>query len=259
MIRHDWQYTTEHAAQYAREGYCVYDRFLTEQALFDCRGQIDRMLTELEPGRDPSDIISPHQIERWVWDLATEPQILDMIEAQIGPNIVLWSSHMLLKSPGSGIEVPWHQDAPYWNVSGPLPAGLWIAFDDMDAENGAMAVLPGWHTKGVLPRDDRPGNLFHEMISPDALPENVEEAQVQYSMPAGGMAIHDTMIPHCSQPNRSDRWRRVLVLRYMSADGEMGDKIYADYRDGSPMPRVYFLVRGEDVAGRGLPTAPTFA
>ncbi len=60
------------------------------------------------------------------------------------------------------------------------------------------------------------------------------------------------MIPHRSPPNTSDRWRRVLVCRYMGADGEMDEKEYPDYRTGRMFPRKYLLVRGEDLRNRGL-------
>ena len=256
MIRSDWMFSEADHEFYRQNGYRTYDGFLTDQALDRCQREIDVMLSELQPGRDPSDIISPHCIKRWIWDLANEPRILDAIESQIGANIVLWSTHMLCKPPASGIEVPWHQDAPYWNVGGPLPGGLWIAFDTMDEENGAMAVLPGWHRKGKLPIDIREDAFFDQMIDPQALPPDVDSVKYQYCMPAGGVALHDTMIPHRSSPNRSRRWRRVLVLRYMSAEGDMGEKMYEDYRDGSPLPREYFLVRGDDVLQRGLQRAP---
>ena len=257
MIRDDWSYSRTDAEFYRDNGYRIYDRFLTTEALASCQQNIDEMLSELQPGRDPADIISPHFIKKWIWDLATESRILDMIELQIGPNIVLWSTHMLCKPPDSGMAIPWHQDAPYWNVGGPLPSGLWVAFDAMDEDNGTMSVLPGWHRKGTLPIDSRDGELFDQMIDPESLPADVDDLKFQYRMPAGGMAMHDTMIPHSSRPNQSDRWRRVLVLRYMSADGEMGKKMYEDYRDGSPSPRQYFLVRGQDVANRGLPLMPS--
>ena len=256
MIRNDWQFTDDDEAFCDENGYRIYDQFLTDDALATCRAEIDGMLERLQPGRDVADIINPHHVDQWIWELGTEPKILDMIERQVGPNIVLWSTHMLCKQPGSGIEIPWHQDAPYWTVGGPLPCGLWIAFDDMDEDNGAMAVLPGWHRKGQLPIDMRPDKLFNEMIAPDALPDNVDDLKVQYRLPAGGMAIHDAMIPHNSIPNHSDRWRRVLVIRYMTATGDMGDKMYEDYRNGDPFPRRFFLVRGEDVLNRGLERSP---
>jgi hypothetical protein len=256
LIDDRFRYTDADHAHYQQEGYHVFDRFLSPEGLAFCRRHVDRMMDNLQPGRDPADILSAHQQEPWMFDLAREPKALDVIEKQIGPNIMLWSSHMICKAPGTGTTVPWHQDAPYWNVKGTLPAGLWIAFDDMGADNGAMAVLPGWHRKGTLPRCDSGQDRFDEMVDPAALPANVEDLAAQYSMPASGMAIHDTMIPHRSQANTSDRWRRVLVLRYLDAEAQMGDKMYEDYRTGEPFARIGYLLRGEDVANRGWQRSP---
>jgi hypothetical protein len=46
------------------------------------------------------------------------------------------------------------------------------------------------------------------------------------------------------------------VFRYMEAVGEMGDRMFSNYCNGEPFPRRFFLVRGQDVAGKGLPTSP---
>ena len=73
-------------------------------------------------------------------------------------------------------------------------------------------------------------------------------------MNAGQMAIHHTMLPHNSVPNKSDRWRRVLVLRYMVSDCQTNDMEYEDYRTGELFSRQYYLVRGKDLLDQGLNT-----
>jgi hypothetical protein len=243
-------------AFYLRQGYAFLDPFLSEQGLARCRQNLDAMLARLQPGRNPEEILSAHQQERWLWDLATEPRLLDMIEKQIGPNIVLWASQCLCKPPRSGRPVPWHQDAPYWNITGKLAGGIWLPLDDIGDDNGAMAVLPGWHTKGQLKIRERGGNWFKDEIDPAMLPENIDALKVNYFIKAGTLATHDTMIPHNSSPNQSDRWRRVIVLRYMDAAGEMGEKTFTNYHTGEPFPRRGFLVRGKDVSNRGWATSP---
>ena len=50
--------------------------------------------------------------------------------------------------------------------------------------------------------------------------------------------------------NSTDRWRRVLVLRYMAASGTAGPKEYEDYRNGEKFDREPFLVRGSDVSDK---------
>ena len=158
-----------------------------------------------------------------------------MIEHQIWPNIVLWSSHFICKPPHTGQLVPWHQDAPYWNLKGCFACGVWIPFDDIDQDNGAMSVIPTWHRKGTLPtQGSKFLTRFTKEIVASALPNDLEQRRVRYLMSAGQMAIHDAMIPHNSLPNRSHRWRRVLVLRYIAADGQFARKTYTNYRIRSP-------------------------
>jgi len=257
LISDSFNYTSQDHQEYEDIGYKIFNPFLSKEGLESCRHELDLMINgKLQPGRKPDEIISAHHQESWAWELATHPKVLDMIEMQIGPNIVLWSSHLICKPPGSGMHIPWHQDAPYWNVSGGLAAGIWIAFDDVDASNGGMCILPRWHQRGVLPIAQRQARLFNQEIDPSSLPKDIDQVKVQYRFKAGGMAIHNTMIPHTSEPNRSDRWRRVAVFRYVRADGEHGPKEYEDYQTGKPFDRKFFLVRGEDVANRNLPRTP---
>jgi phytanoyl-CoA hydroxylase len=251
-----FSYDTDDHHEYGEMGYRLFDSFLLPEAVAHCQAETDRMLGQIQPGRSPENMISCHHQERWIFRLAEEPQLLDMIERHVGPNIVLWSSHFLIKPPRTGKLVPWHQDTPYWDLDGELAPGVWIALDDVDRENGTMSVLPGWHNKGELPRRDSGGVAFSEEIQPDALPADLETDCVEYRLRAGQMAIHHTMIPHTSTPNSSNRYRRVLVLRYMSADGTVGAKEYEDYRTGEKFARECFLVRGEDVRKRGLRRSP---
>ena len=256
LIDPSFHYGESQHSFYLEHGYHLFDPFLTDDGLAECQRQLDRMLEQLQPGRSPEAMISCHHQEPWIFNLATEPLLLDMIDRQVGPDIVLWSSHLLVKPPRTGSNVPWHQDSPYWDLSGELAAGVWIPMDDMDPENGTMSILPGWHRKGELPRRQTQKNLFAEEITPGVLPDDLENLRVDYLLKAGQLAIHHTMMPHRSTLNTSDRWRRVLVLRYMSADGEAGPKEYENFHTGEKFPRERFLVRGRDVRSQGLRKSP---
>jgi ectoine hydroxylase-related dioxygenase (phytanoyl-CoA dioxygenase family) len=240
--------TTQEA--YQRDGYLFLGRVVSRAELELARVNLDRMIANLYPGFKPDEIYSAHQQEKWLLKIAACKPLLDNIESQIGPNIVLWSTHLICKPPRTGRAIPWHQDRPYWNTT-KLSGSVWLAFDDVDESNGTMFVLPGWH-KADLRRRSTGDDFFDEEIDPAALPPNVHQLEVPYRLKAGEAAVHDTMMPHRSSPNKSDRWRRVLVCRYMAADGETGAKEYPDYRTGEMFPRKYLLVRGEDVLNRGF-------
>lgn len=261
MIHESFCYDDAAHAQFEKLGYVIFDHFLTDTAIQELLGHATRIVGETAdciPDADRQMWLNPHQLgEQWFWDFVNEPKLLDMIERQIGPNILFWSGGGVSKPPHTGMEIKWHQDAPYWNVSGNHAGGVWIALDDVDEENGTMSVLPEWHMKGVLPRGkDEDNDLFNEEIEPSALPENIEELKVSYTLKAGQMATHNVMLPHGSSPNLSDRWRRNIGLRYIAADAVLGDKEYTSFKDGTPYPREFFLVRGEDVNGHGLRRSP---
>ena len=140
-----------------------------------------------------------------------------------------------------------------------------------------MSVLPGFHRRGALRTAAAPFLGFTQQVDPAELPEpaELEAALVPYTLPAGHVGLHDVFAPHGSGPNVSDRWRRVIVARFIAADAELGESTYPDvrrrdfldlrlrvslligtsasqYRTGVPFAREYFLVSGEDRKGRGF-------
>eukprot|EP01052_Picozoa_sp_SAG31_P021981 SAG31_NODE_1727_length_7429_cov_4.342701_2_plen_199_part_00 len=148
-------------------------------------------------------------------------------------------------------------------------AGVWIAVSDVDAANGTMSVMPRAHKAGVLPRlvdkvlleknrsSGKPA--FSDTIDPRALPILKQHGALpmrSYDLPAGSLGLHDSLAPHSALPNSSDRWRLVLVFRFVSAAGTFGMKEYTDCFTGERFPREYFLVRGEDTDSKGFRRSP---
>ena len=249
-------------AFFTANGFTEGRRFLSDAGLEWCRSNIDRLIRDMsagQPERPLADLISPHQCPGggWLWELIAHPECVAAAQQQIGGDVLCWSTHLLIKEPGSGFDVPWHQDAPYWNMRGKMAAAVWIALDDTNEESGTMSVLPGWHDRGALPRVLDTREYFAQRIDPEALPSDMEQRKHTYRLNAGEAALHHVMAPHSSGPNRSERWRRVIVLRYIAADAELGVGDWRDYRgEGAPFPREYFLVSGEDRLGRGYRRSP---
>ena len=77
-----------------RDGSYVYDAFLTPAGLARAREGVDGLVSRLASGLSALDIINAHQRPggEWLWELATSPPVLDMVERMIGPDILLWSS-----------------------------------------------------------------------------------------------------------------------------------------------------------------------
>ena len=51
---------------------------------------------------------------RWVYEVATNKILLDVIEDLIGQNILLYNATFIIKEPMTKTHVSWHQDLTYW-------------------------------------------------------------------------------------------------------------------------------------------------
>lgn len=146
-----------------------------------------------------------------IWDICTEPRILDYVEDIVGPNIVCWASHFFCKNPHDPKTVPWHQDATYWKLSPARTVTVWLAIDDADVENSAMRFIPQSHNKGHLKYDKAGGDSVLRFATTGA--DNLGEP-FSNRLNSGQISLHADMLVHGSLPNSSNRRRCGLTLRY---------------------------------------------
>ena len=100
MIHTTSSYGEAEHQKYEQDGYRIFPRFLKDDALANCRANLERVLRLVHHGRQDSPITSAHFRVRWIWDLAIQPPVLDLIERQAGPNILLWSTALICRPPG---------------------------------------------------------------------------------------------------------------------------------------------------------------
>ncbi|OCT67413.1 probable alpha-ketoglutarate-dependent hypophosphite dioxygenase [Xenopus laevis] len=165
-----------------------------------------------------------HMQYEWVMNLAAHPKLLDTIIAVLGPNVILLDSRFICKYPSSDVPhkdnsapyVAWHQDIKYWGFEGGPVASVWLAFDDVDAENGVLQVIPGSNKQGILEHRmaEIPGNL---LTTNQEIPRHLVQVEdlVECPLKAGQMSVHDGLTVHASEANMSDRRRCGFVIRYV--------------------------------------------
>lgn len=174
-----------------------------------------------------------------LWDIATDPMILDHVEDILGPDILCWASAVLSKRPGDPRQVPWHQDASFWRLSPARTVTVWLAVDDADAENSAMRFIPGTHTKGALPTGEMgEDSVFHKGTT------GVDRMGTPFvnALRAGQISLHADMLVHGSLANGSDRRRCGLTLRYCTPEVRITDPEWARGVEA-------ILCRGSDPSG----------
>jgi len=144
-------------------------------------------------------------------ELMLDSRILDVVTALIGPALGA-QSMFYFKPPGARGQAL-HQDNTFLRADPETCLAAWIAIDDVDAENGGLAVVPGSHqTELVCPEPADLAESFTDAEVP--IPDGLRK--VQTKMRAGDVLFFHGSVVHGSRPNSStDRFRRSLIFHYI--------------------------------------------
>jgi hypothetical protein len=104
--------------------------------------------------RYASNRVKPYLLFPWAAELVRHASILDLVEAVIGPDILVFHTTVWLKPPRSENYVPWHQDATYFGLAPFEHITAWVALTPSRPESGCVRVIPGSHHKGRLAHFD---------------------------------------------------------------------------------------------------------
>jgi len=210
--------TREQLRHYNEEGYVKGITIFSADEIAEHRNYFDRLLDrQMSEGGDSYSLRRMQRFCQPLWDVITNPAILDCVEDIIGSNIVAWGQQYFCKLPGDGKPVSWHQDASYWPLTPARTVTMWLAVDDADRENGAMQVIPRTHTLGHLDFD------LSGSDDNSVLPQKIKGIEkygepVYFEMKAGQISLHADMLVHGSDPNLSNRRRCGLTIRYAATE-----------------------------------------
>ena len=209
----------EQIDRFNERGFVLPVSVFSETEIASVRGYFDDLLARvLATGKNQYSISTAHMKYGRVYDLLTEPRIVDCVGDLLGENVVGWGSHFFCKMPHDGKTVSWHQDASYWPMTPSKTVTVWLAVDDADADNACMRFLPTSHTHGHLPYRES------DVAENNVLDQTVEDAEARFGEPvnvelrAGQMSMHTDLLLHGSEANESDRRRCGLTLRYCTTD-----------------------------------------
>lgn len=156
-----------------------------------------------------------HLLFKFLSDVVHDTRVVDAIEDLYGPDLLCWSSNFFIKEARTPAYVSWHQDSTYWGLSSPDVVTAWIALTPSNADNGAMAVIPGTHTMDQVPHRDTfaDANLLTrgQEVAVDVDPTSASRLDLE----PGEMSLHHVRLIHGSPPNPSDGRRIGFAIRYI--------------------------------------------
>lgn len=136
----------------------------------------------------------------------------------LGEEAALFKEKINFKMPGGDGFAP-HQDSQAgWEDYADFFISVMCCIDEATLENGCLKMVSGYHRKGLfrvwepLTDDDMGGMEF-----------------VPCPTKPGDIVFFDSYAPHASDPNMSDKIRRLYFATYNRlADGDHMEKYYAD-------------------------------
>ena len=214
--------TTSQIESFNRDGYIAPLAIYNSEEIREIREYFDRLLAEVtRAGGDSYSISSAHMRYAPVYDIATNPRIIDLVSDVLGDDVIGWGSHFFCKMPGDGKSVAWHQDASYWPLSPSKAVTVWLAIDDADEENACMKFVAGSHHFGHMTY--RPSSSADHNVLSQSIDNAEQYGSVVYNpLQAGYASIHSDLLLHGSDVNNSSRRRCALTLRYCAADVRAG-------------------------------------
>jgi len=202
-------------ARYEQEGVLFPVRVIAEADAHALRQRMEDC--ELRRGRLHY-VPKPHLTLPFVAELVRHPAILDAVESLVGPDILLWDSSFIVKEPGDGKRVSWHQDLTYWGLE-PTEGvvSIWLALAPATVESGAMKMIPGSHL-GPIRRHRDTFAADNILTRGQEIAEQIDESRaVDIVLTPGEMSLHHGRVFHGSQPNRSADRRIGFNAQYIAA------------------------------------------
>ncbi|MFT5290841.1 MAG: non-heme Fe2+,alpha-ketoglutarate-dependent halogenase [Planctomycetota bacterium] len=214
------------------------DCFDTPESVAWLRTKFEALLALMPPGVHVRDLGNWNIRNNWVYELASDPRLLDALESLIGPDFFCWGVGVFYKEPHKDQVIRWHQGTGIWPLSSSVGAKLegmssqdgapvgrlptvMIAVSQLTKANGCLRFLNDTHLGPTIPHQletnaDRDKYIFETHVPEDSM--DCTSGLVHAEMKAGQFSIHHGATFHSSGPNTTDGIRCGLAIRYATYD-----------------------------------------
>lgn len=209
--------TDEQIASYDRDGYLVLRGLVPPALLARLREAAQRWVARADES-DHDHLYATRDGKRALWridylhdkgeraslELLGSPQVLGIAESLCGPDFVPTYESMVVKQPGNGAPVAWHQDAVHPRRHRIVNVDVYL--DEAQVGQGALRVVPGSQLR------------VHDVCQVADDHGWEPPGVVEVGMSPGDVLLHDVMILHGSEPTSgTSSLRRTLYYEFRPA------------------------------------------
>ncbi len=224
--------TAEECVTYARDGVvCLTGVFSREWLAFLTEATEEAMA---HPGPHAEEYEAADGGGRFYGEVETAERLasfrrfaLESPAAQIAGQVMgatrvnFFYDQLLVKEPGTSARTPWHQDQPYWAVSGRQVCSLWLPLDPVPREVAVEYVCGSHAWPEFSPYHFANGSPYAGTGLPP-LPD-IERTRdrhriVAFDMQPGDCMVFQAMVVHGAPGNAGTGRRRALSTRWTGDD-----------------------------------------
>ena len=220
------------AEVFGRDGYYLARGIYSETTLRELEEDFDRVVTQLKrSGQNinarwrgesvdaldggASTVIHTHNIQRYSarWLRALQDQrLLEVVQAILGPDVILHHTKLFQKPPLAGSPFPVHQDWWYFPTRHDTMIAAVIFLSDADDRTGGFRIYPGSHKLGRMQQSSG-------LQASESLRRYPLEGATPIEAHRGDILFFSYFTLHGSSSNRSERIRKTVLLQmYSGAD-----------------------------------------
>jgi ectoine hydroxylase-related dioxygenase (phytanoyl-CoA dioxygenase family) len=162
--------------------------------------------------------------------------------------------HVLVKEPGTAIATPWHQDLPYYCVTGPYSVSFWIPLDPIPRDI-CMECIAGSHTWQRLHKPKRfdGSDLYtgdERVDMPDIDADRAAYPILGWALePGDAIAFHFATVHGAPATTKAHGRRRVFSARWVGDGAVFANR----HGKGSPPFAHLTLAEGAPFEGPDFP------
>jgi len=140
-----------------------------------------------------------------------------------GDAVRLYHDHVLVKEPNTRQRTPWHQDQPYYNITGEQNVSMWIPVDPVARESTLEFVAGSHRGPWLMPRTfiANEAKWFPEgslTDLPDIEANRAAHPIIGWALEPGDMVCFHMLTLHASGGVGGNRRRRAFSLRFIGDD-----------------------------------------
>ena len=168
-----------------------------------------------------------HLDASFIMELFKNPNITEVLAQLLGPNLLIWRSHVFNKPPG-GASIPWHQASTYMledykkpilqtpNKNILFQLTVWIAVDEATLDNGCIEFIPGTHSKMRKITIGKGDKFYATQFDMDN--DLNDNKPVPMPLKPGQFVVFSERCMHGSKANHTDKRRMGINFRAVTPE-----------------------------------------